>query len=123
MNPGHPGSARTHHYLTRIGEPVEYNLNHFTIADARALVGTTCDITQWDDNDDDMGTKITYPAAKVIGVLDRTGPCLCITTAGAVITDAATGQQLGTLRAEDDWCVALRWVCEVTRTRDQQDKP
>lgn len=79
---------------------MKYQLNRFTIADARALIGTTCDITQWDDNDDDMGTKITYPAATVIGVIGKTAPCLCIATGGAVVTDAATGRQLGTRPAE-----------------------
>ena len=71
-----------------------YKLNRFTMADAQALAGKTADITAWDD--DELETKVTYPGARVTGIIVLTGPYLVIETAGAVITDARTGERLGT---------------------------
>ena len=72
----------------------EYKLNHFTMADAQALAGKTADITEWDD--DELETKVTYPGARITGIIVLAGPYLVIETAGAVITDARTGERLGT---------------------------
>ena len=72
----------------------EYKLNHFTMADAQALAGKTADITEWDD--DELETKVTYPGARITGIIVLSAPCLVIETAGAVITDARTGERLGT---------------------------
>ena len=66
-----------------------YKLNHFTMADAQALAGKTADITEWDN--DELETKVTYPGAKITGIIVLTGPHLVIETAGAVITDARPG--------------------------------
>jgi hypothetical protein len=71
----------------------EYKLNRFAMADAQALAGKTADITAWDD--DELETKVTYPGAKVTGIIVLTSPYLVIETAGAVITDARTGERLG----------------------------
>ena len=65
----------------------EYRLNHFTMADAQALAGKTADITEWDD--DELERKVTYPGARITGIIVLSSPCLVIETAGAVITDAA----------------------------------
>ena len=72
----------------------EYKLNRFTMADAQALAGKTADITEWDD--DELETKVTYPGARVTGIIVLASPYLVIETAGAVITDARTGERLGT---------------------------
>ena len=62
----------------------EYKLNHFTMADAQALAGKTADITGWDD--DELERKVTYPGARITGIIVLSTPCLVIETAGAVIT-------------------------------------
>ena len=71
----------------------ENRLNHFTMADAQALAGKTADITEWDD--DELERKVTYPGARITGIIVLSTPCLVIETAGAVITDAETGERLG----------------------------
>jgi hypothetical protein len=97
-----------------------YELNRFTIDDARALVGRVCDITEWDPNDDDFGTKIVYPAARVLGIITGIGPYLLIATTGAVMTDAATGEHLATRPAKAERCVDFTWMSEATNIRDGQ---
>ena len=64
----------------------EYKLSHFTMADAQALAGKTADITEWDN--DELETRVTYPGARVTGIIVLSSPCRVIETAGAVITDA-----------------------------------
>jgi len=49
-----------------------YKLNRFTMADAPLLAGKTADITAWDD--DELETKVTYPGARVTGIIVLTGP-------------------------------------------------
>jgi hypothetical protein len=93
-----------------------YKLNHFTIADAGPLVGKAADITEWDD--DELGAKVTYPGARVIGIIDRIGPYLVIETAGAVVADAATGERLGTRPPSAELCIGFTWVCEIAGVRD-----
>ena len=72
----------------------EYKLNRFTMADAQALAGKTADITAWDD--DELETKVTYPGARVTGIIVLIGPYLVIKTAGAVITDTPDRERLST---------------------------
>jgi hypothetical protein len=93
-----------------------YKLNRFTMADAQALAGKTADITAWDD---DLEAKVTYPGARVTGIIVLTGPHLVIETAGAVITDARTGERLGTRPPVPELHVLFTWVCEVTDVRDR----
>ena len=93
-----------------------YKLNHFTIADAQALAGKAADITEWDD--DDPEATVTYPGARVIGIIDRTGPYLVIETSGAVVTDAATGERLGTRPPSAELRIGFTRVCEVAGVRD-----
>ena len=93
-----------------------YRLNGFTMADAETLAGKIADITEW--GDDELETKITYPAAKIIGIIDRIGPYLNVATAGAEMTDAATGEHLGTRPPEPDWNIAFTGICDVTSVRD-----
>ena len=88
-----------------------YKLNRFTMADAQALAGKTADITAWDD--DELETKVTYPGARVTGIIVLTGPYLVIETAGAVMTDARTGEHLGTRPPVPELHVWFTWVCEV----------
>jgi hypothetical protein len=98
----------------------EYQMAGFTLVDAQNLIGKTADITQWDQNDEDRRTKITYKNATVICVITRIGAYLNISHAGGVVTDAATGEPWGKpWPAEDDWNVSLEWICEVTNFRDQ----
>ncbi len=97
-----------------------YKLNRFTTADALALAGKTADITAWDD--DELETKVTYPSARVTGIIVLTGPHLVIETAGAVITDARTGEQLGTRPPVSGLHVDFAWVCEVTDVRDRFER-
>ena len=92
-----------------------YKLNRFTMADAQLLAGQTADITEWDD--DELETKVTYPGARVTGIVVLTGPHLVIETAGAVITDARTGEQLGTRPPVPELRLWLTWVCEVANVR------
>jgi hypothetical protein len=92
-----------------------YKLNRFTIADAGPLVGKAADITGWDD---ELEAKVTYPGARVIGIIDRTGPYLVIETAGAVVADAATGERLGTRPPSAELCIRFAWVCEIVSVRD-----
>ena len=94
-----------------------YKLNHFTIADAQALAGKTADITEWDN--DELETKVTYPGARVTGIIVLASPHLVIETAGAVMTDARTGEQLGTRPPVPELHVWLTWVCEVANVRDR----
>ena len=93
----------------------EYKLNHFTMADAQALAGKTADITEWDT--DELEAKVTYPGAKVTGIIVLSTPCLVIETAGAVITDAATGERLGTRPPEPELRLFFTWICEVDGVR------
>ena len=93
----------------------EYKLNHFTMADAQALAGKTADITEWDN--DELETKVTYPGARITGIIVLSTPCLVIETAGAVITDAGTGERLGTRPPEPELRLFFTWICEVTNVR------
>ena len=98
----------------------EYRLNHFTMADAQALAGKTADITEWDD--DELERKVTYPGARITGIIALSVPCLVIETAGAVITDAATGEQLGTRPPEPELRLFFTWVCEVAHVRGRFER-
>ena len=98
----------------------EYKLNHFTMADAQALAGKTADITEWDT--DELERRVTYPGAKVTGIIVLTGPYLVIETAGAVITDARTGEQLGTRPPEPELHLLFTWVCEVDGVRGRFER-
>lgn len=93
-----------------------YKLRTFTIADAETLVGKIADITEWDD--DELESKVTYRAARIIGIIDRIGPYLLIETTGAEMTDARTGAHLGTRPAEPELHIGFTWICEVTDVRD-----
>ncbi len=97
-----------------------YKLNHFTMENARALAGKTADITAWDD--DELETKVTYPGAKVTGIIVLAGPYLVIETAGAVITDARTGEQLGTRPPVPELHLLFTWVCEVDGVRGRFER-
>lgn len=97
-----------------------YKLIRFTIADAHALAGKTADITEWDD--DELETKVTYPGARVTAIIDRISPCLVIETAGAVVTDARTGEGLGIRPPEPELHVLLTWVCEVDGVRGRSGR-
>lgn len=94
-----------------------YKLNRFTTADAQALAGKTADITAWDD--DELETKVTYPGARVTGIIVITGPYLAIETAGAVMTDARAGERLGTRPPVPELHVLFTRICEVTDVRDR----
>ena len=98
-----------------------YNLDQFTMTHAQVLIGTTADITEWDD--DELQHKVTYPGARVTGIIDRIGPYLVIETAGAVNTDARTGEQLGTRPPQPELRIAFTWICEVTDIRDAGTSP
>jgi Domain of unknown function (DUF4314) len=98
----------------------EYKLNHFTMADAQALAGKTADITAWDD--DELETKVTYPGARITGIIVLAGPCLVIETAGAVLTDARTGERLGTRPPEPELHLFFTWICEVANVRDRFER-
>jgi uncharacterized protein DUF4314 len=98
----------------------EYKLYRFTMADAQALAGKTADITAWDD--DELEAKVTYPGAKVTGIIVLTGPYLVIETAGAVITDARTGERLGTRPPEPELHVLFTLVCEVANVRGRFER-
>jgi len=98
----------------------DYKLNRFTTADAQALAGKTADITEWDD--DELETKVTYPGATIIGVIVLSGPYLVIETAGAVITDARTGERLGTRPPEPELHLFFTWVCEVANVRGRFER-
>ena len=98
----------------------EYKLNRFTMADAQALAGKTADITAWDD--DELETKVTYPGAKVTGIIVLIGPYLVIETAGAVMTSARTGEQLGTRPPEPELHLLLTGVCEVSNVRGRFER-
>ncbi len=91
----------------------EYKLNHFTLADAQALAGKTADITAWDD--DELETKVTYPGAKITGIIVLTGPYLVTETAGAV-------KRLGTRPPEPELHVLFTWVCEVDGVRSRFER-
>jgi hypothetical protein len=97
-----------------------YKLNRFTMADAQALAGKTADITEWDD--DELERKVTYPGAKITGILVLAGPYLVIETAGAVVTDARTGEQLGTRPPVPELHVLFTWVCEVGGVRGRFER-
>jgi hypothetical protein len=98
----------------------EYKLYRFTMADAQALAGKTADITAWDD--DELEAKVSYPGAKVTGIIVLTGPYLVIETAGAVITDARTGERLGTRPPEPELHVLFTLVCEVANVRGRFER-
>ena len=98
----------------------EYKLNRFTMADAQALAGKTADITAWDD--DELETKVTYPGARVTGIIVLASPHLVIETAGAVMTDARTGEQPGTRPPVPELHVWLTWVCEVANVRGRFER-
>jgi hypothetical protein len=93
-----------------------YELSQFGMADAEALAGKTADITEW--HDDEFQRKVTYPAARVTGIISHIGPYLVLQTAGAQVTDAQTGARLATWAAEPVWNVAFTWICDVTSVRD-----
>jgi len=98
----------------------EYKLNRFTMADAQALAGKTADITEWDD--DEPERKVTYPGAKITGIIVLPAPCLVIETAGAVITDAATGERLGTRPPEPELRLFFTRICEVDGVRGRFER-
>jgi hypothetical protein len=98
----------------------EYKLYRFTMADAQALAGKTADITAWDD--DELEAKVSYPGAKVTGIIVLTGPYLVIETAGAVITDTRTGERLGTRPPEPELHVLFTLVCEVANVRGRFER-
>jgi len=98
----------------------QYRLNPFTMADAQALAGKTADITEWDD--DEQPRKVTYPGARITGIIVLSAPCLAIETAGAVITDAATGERLGTRPPEPELRLFFTWVCEVDGLRGRFER-
>ena len=97
-----------------------YELNHFTMADAQALAGKTADITAWDD--DELETKVTYPGAKVTGIIVLAGPYLVIETAGAVLADGRTGERLGTRPPAARRHLLLEWICEVGGVRGRFER-
>jgi hypothetical protein len=120
MNPGrakarttpdpHPGNNQ------KEKNPVtSCKLNRFTMADAQLLAGKTADITEW--GDDELETKVTYPGARITGIIVLSTPCLVIETAGAVITDARTGERLGSRPPEPELRLFFTWICEVTNVR------
>jgi hypothetical protein len=98
----------------------QYRLNHFTMADAQALAGKTADITEWDD--DELERKVTYPGARITGIIVLSNPCLVIETAGAVITDAQTGERLGTRPPEAELRLFFTWICEVDGVRGRFER-
>jgi hypothetical protein len=98
----------------------EYKLNHFTMGDAQALAGKTADITEWDN--DELETKVTYPGARITGIIVLSSPCLVIETAGAVITDAQTGERLGTRPPEPELRLFFTWICEVDGVRSRFER-
>ena len=97
-----------------------YRLNHFTMADAQALAGKTADITEWDD--DEQPRKVTYPGARITGIIVLIGPYLVIETAGAVITDARTGERLGSRPPEPELRLFFTWICEVGNVRGRFER-
>jgi len=98
----------------------EYRLNPFTMADAQALAGKTADITEWDD--DELERKVTYPGARITGIIALSVPCLVIETAGAVLTDARTGERLGTRPPEPELRLFFTWICEVDGVRGRFER-
>ena len=98
----------------------EYRLNPFTMADAQALAGKTADITEWDD--DELERKVTYPGARITGIIVLSTPCLVIETAGAVLTDAQTGERLGTRPPEPELRLFFTWICEVGNVRGRFER-
>ena len=120
-----PGAGKGPDKTTPIGKnsqeeknPVtSYELNRFTMADAQLLPGRIADITEW--GDDELETKVTYPGARITGITVLTGPFLVIETAGAVITDARTGERLGTRPPEPELRLWFTRVCEVADVRDR----
>jgi len=97
-----------------------YKLNRFTMADAQALAGKTADITAWDD--DELETKVTYPGARMTGIIVLSTPCLVIETFGAVITDAQTGEFLGTRPPEPELRLFFTGICEVGNVRGRFER-
>lgn len=83
--------------------------------DVEALIGKTADITEWQD--DEFFRKVTYPAARVTGIVAHIGPYLLIETTGAEVKDVRTGARL-TTRAEPAFYVGFTWICEVANVRD-----
>lgn len=110
-------TARPHYRNRLTGDTVTtYKLKQFKMADAQALLGKTADITEWED--DEFERKVTYPAARVTGIVAHIGPYLVIETAGAEVTDARTGARLVTWAAEPAFRVGFTWICEVANVRD-----
>lgn len=66
-----------------------YRLKGIMMADAEALAGKIAGITGWDD--DELEIKVTYPTAKITGIIGRIGPYLHTGTGGAEMTDATAG--------------------------------
>ena len=97
-----------------------YKLNRFTMAAAQALAGKTADITAWDN--DELERTVTYPGAKVTGIITLIGPYLVIETAGAVLTDARTGEQVGTRPPVPELHLLFTWVCEVANARSRFER-
>lgn len=95
----------------------EYNRHPVTMAEAQALVGKRADVSEW--HDDERRAKITYPAARIAGIIERHGPYLVIETAGAVITSSRTGRRLGSRPPEPELRIALDWVCEISGVREE----
>jgi hypothetical protein len=90
-----------------------YQPGHFTKTDALALIQKAFDITELDLDGTTPGTKITYRNARLCAIQVYGPPALVIAHTGAVITDAATGRELGTLLPEPEQTVCLAAVCEV----------
>lgn len=96
-----------------------YKLDHFTMGDAQALAGKTADITEWDN--DDLQAKVTYPGARITGIVPS-GPFLVIETAGAVVTDAPTGEPLGTRPPKPRAHLFFSGICEVDNVRGRFER-
>ena len=90
-----------------------YQPHGLTTADAVLLIGAVADITAWDD--DERETQVTYQAATITGV--RAGSWLTITTTGAVLADAGTGEVLGVRQAEPDENIPFADITSITRIR------
>src|SRR6185437_14528835 len=90
------------------------------MADAQALAGKTADITEW--GDDELETKVTYPGARITGIIVLSAPCLVIETTGAVITDARTGERLEIRPAEPELRLSFTWICEAGGVRGRFER-
>ena len=79
------------------------------------MIGKIADIAIWED--DDLFYKVRFPAAKVTCIARYSDPCLIIQAVGGLVTDAGTGDRVGTRPAEPEWCVRFTLICEVSNTR------